>query len=321
MQEGYEESPSVLDHLKACVQELKMMVKLDSSLSIYLDKAFDFHANLNELILEFEKYGSLINNDSSRLEKVQERLLLLKKLQRRYNHDLPSLLQRRDELRSFQAHENVEKLIEELHAKEKFARQERDKNNIDLTNARRKVAHKFENNLMKYLRPLGLLNVRFKIKFLFSEPSDNGSDAVQFLFSANPGQSLAPLMEIASGGEMSRFLLALKTVLSDIDGSNTLLFDEIDAGVSGRVSAAIANVLKELAVKRQVFCITHQPLVAAVADHHFRISKSVENGVTRSYVLPLSDIQDRQKELAELAGGDFVGASVYAASLLDHQAA
>ena len=79
--------------------------------------------------------------------------------------------------------------------------------------------------------------------------------------------------------------------------------------------------MKELAVKRQVFCITHQPLVAAVADHHFRISKSVENGVTRSYVLPLSDIQDRQKELAELAGGDFVGASVYAASLLDHQAA
>ena len=103
--------------------------------------------------------------------------------------------------------------------------------------------------------------------------AEHGADAVQFLFSANPGQPMAPLTEVASGGEMSRFLLALKTTLADVDGSSTLLFDEIDAGVSGRVSGAMADLLQTLARQRQVFCVTHQPLVAAVADHHFRVSK------------------------------------------------
>jgi len=132
---------------------------------------------------------------------------------------------------------------------------------------------------------------------------------------------LAPLCEVASGGEMSRFLLALKSVLCNIDSSITLLFDEIDSGVSGRVSSAIAQVLKDLSANRQVFCITHQPLIAAVADHHFRVVKTVEDGITRSDVLHLSNIQDRESELAELAGGDSCETRAYAASLLEHNAA
>ena len=120
---------------------------------------------------------------------------------------------------------------------------------------------------------------------------------------------------------MSRFLLALKTVLSTVDDSSTMIFDEIDVGVSGRVSSAIADLLKALASDRQVFCITHQPLVAAAAHQHFRVSKSHESGVTRSDVCKLVEIQDRQREIAELAGGDFAEAALYAASLLDQQAA
>ena len=118
---------------------------------------------------------------------------------------------------------------------------------------------------------------------------------------------------------MSRFLLALKTALAAVDGSSTLLFDEIDSGVSGRVSGAMAELLRSLARHRQVFCVTHQPLVAAGADHHFRVSKDVQDGITRSRVSYLRDTQQRPLELAELAGGD--QARAYAASLLDQKSA
>lgn len=115
---------------------------------------------------------------------------------------------------------------------------------------------------------------------------------------------------------MSRFLLALKTCLAAADPQVTLLFDEIDSGVSGRVSGAMASLLQRLAEQRQVFCVTHQPLVAAAADHHYRVSKQVEGGVTHTRVSHLRDTRDRQRELAELAGGDSGDTHRYAASLL-----
>ena len=208
-----------------------------------------------------------------------------------------------------------------MRVKEHSLRVKRDENNQALSKLRKEVAAKLEISLMEYLRTLGLSNVRFSINLISSLPSERGSDAAQFLFSANPGEPLAPLIEVASGGEMSRFLLALKTILAEVDGSSTLLFDEIDSGVSGRVSGAIAKVLRELSIHRQVFCVTHQPLVAAAADHHFSVRKFVENGKTRSEVSPLLDLSSRQKELAELAGGDIGDANAYAASLLDMQAA
>ncbi len=321
LHEGSNEIPSVLDQLANCIHELKIMSNFDTTLNTYLDKTFDLHDNIKQLILDLEQHRSLLDDDSSRLDKVQTRLSLLKKLQRRYDLDLPKLLKRRDDLRSSQITNNFEVLIRELEVKEIKAREQRDSDNISLTKAREKVAIQFEKDLMKYLRRLGLSNVRFKIQFNSCQPTAKGADEIQFLFSSNPGQDLAPLVEIASGGEMSRFLLALKTVLSEVNGFSTLLFDEIDAGVSGRISGAIASVLKDLALKRQVFCVTHQPLVAAVADNHFSVVKSVKDGITRSHVVKLSDIDARQRELAELAGGDFAEARVYAASLLGNQAA
>jgi len=168
---------------------------------------------------------------------------------------------------------------------------------------------------------MGLANVRFEVAIEAAEPGEEGADAVQFRFSANPGQPLAPLAEVASGGEMSRFMLALKTCLAAADPHVTLLFDEIDSGVSGRVSGAMAALLQRLARQRQVFCVTHQPLVAAAADHHFRVSKTVEAGLTQTRVSQLRDTRARQAELAELAGGDSGEAHSYAASLLAERVA
>ncbi len=174
---------------------------------------------------------------------------------------------------------------------------------------------------MEALRPMGLANVRFEVRVEPAAAGEEGADAVVFLFSANPGQPLAPLAEVASGGEMSRFLLALKTCLASADAPVTLLFDEIDTGVSGRVSGAMADLLRRLARERQVFCVTHQPLVAAAADHHYRVSKQVLEGVTHTRVSHLRDTQARRRELAELAGGEAGQAETFAASLLDRAAA
>ncbi len=164
-------------------------------------------------------------------------------------------------------------------------------------------------------------NVRFKVAFETCEPNCNGIDKVDFMFSANPGLPLSPLAEIASGGEKSRVMLAIKSIFSAVDGTNLLVFDEIDSGVSGSASACIAKLLNKISRYRQVFCVTHQPLIAANADHHFSFKKIVERGKTSSNLKKLDEIEDRKLELASLAGGELMEALAYAASLLEHRAA
>jgi len=314
--EGAEAAPSVLDHLAACDQELQTMAALDAGVGALHGACADALAGLQDLARDLDRYGSLLESEPDSLALLQERMAQLKVLERRHGQTLPELIARRDSLREQLAQADVEAALAGLQAAEAVARQGRDRANAALTRARTAAARGLEHQLMEALRPMGLANVRFAVALSAAEPSEEGADAVQFLFSANLGQPPAPLAEVASGGEMSRFLLALKTCLAAADPHVTLLFDEIDAGVSGRVSGAMAQLLRRLAEQRQVFCITHQPLVAAAAQHHFRVSKSVEAGLTHTLVSHLRDTHERQAELAELAGGDFGEANSYAASLL-----
>jgi DNA repair protein RecN (Recombination protein N) len=272
---------------------------------------------LQDLARDLDRYGSSLESDPESLAALQERMALLKSLERRHGLDLAQLIGLRDQLREHLSPGGVEASIQGLEQAELRARQHRDRVNAALGDQRRAAAHGLEQQLMEALRPMGLANVRFAVAIEPTTATEDGADAVQFLFSANPGQPLAPLAEVASGGEMSRFLLALKTCLAAADPHVTLLFDEIDTGVSGRVSGAMAELLRRLAAQRQVFCVTHQPLVAAAADHHFRVSKAVEEGQTLTRVSHLRDTRAREAELAELAGGDSGEALSYAASLLD----
>jgi len=315
--EGAEGAPSVLDHLAACEQELQIMQQLDGSVETLSSTAADALAQLQDLVRELDRYGASLESDPERLAELQERMAELKALERRHGMELAELIAQRDRLREQLAPGGAEASLEALEAREAKARQQRDCLNGQLTARRQAAAAALEQQLMEALRPMGLANVRFAVQIELAAAGAEGADAVQFLFSANPGQPLAPLAEVASGGEMSRFLLALKTCLAAADQHVTLLFDEIDTGVSGRVSGAMAELLRRLARQRQVFCVTHQPLVAAAADHHFRVSKQVVDGLTHTRVSPLRDTQARQVELAELAGGDHSEARSYAASLLE----
>ena len=319
LRDGAEQAPSLQDHLAASVQELQSMAQLDSSLVELRDQALDLEANVEELLRCLDHYGLALESDPEHLDRIQERLADLKRLQRRHGLDLARLIDRRDALRQRLGDGGFAADLERLRLVELSQRQQRDQANNALRQARSEAAVALQASLLELLPPMGLANVRFKVDLRAADPADHGADAVCFLFSANPGQPMAPLTEVASGGEMSRFLLALKTTLAAVDGSSTLLFDEIDAGVSGRVSGAMADLLRSLGEQRQVFCVTHQPLVAAVADHHFRVSKEVDEGVTYSRVSQLRDTRERRQELAELAGGD--QADLYAASLLAQRSA
>ena len=318
--EGAEEAPSALDHVAACEGELVSMQQLDPSLAPLLERCSDGLAQLQDLARELDRYGAALESDPESLGQLQERIAQLKALERRHGKDLVELIRWRDALREQLAPGGAEASLQALEGAERSSRAARDRANGALTQARQAAALALQEQLLARLRPMGLTHVRFAVQLEPTSPTEEGADAVQFLFSANPGQPLAPLAEVASGGEMSRFLLALKTCLATADPHVTLLFDEIDAGVSGRVSGAMAELLQDLAAQRQVFCVTHQPLVAAAADHHFRVAKEVRDGRTHTRVSQLRDTQARQAELAELAGGDSGETRSYAASLLKREA-
>jgi DNA repair protein RecN (Recombination protein N) len=321
LQEGDPAAPPVLEHLAACQQELQLMEALDTSLEPLRDRCCNLLAELQDLARDLDRYGASLDSDPENLAEMQQRIAQLKTLERRHGQEVAELIQLRDRLREQLGPGGDSAALELLEQRERQARQRRDQANGALRQARQRAAQELEQQLMRALRPMALTHVRFSVVLESADAMEEGADAVAFLFSANPGQPLAPLAEVASGGEMSRFLLALKTCLAEADPHVVLLFDEIDAGVSGRVSGAMAELLRRLATSRQVFCITHQPLVAAAADHHFRVSKEVLQGTTHTRVSQLRDTQERQAELAELAGGDSGEARSYAASLLERKVA
>ena len=172
---------------------------------------------------------------------------------------------------------------------------------------------------MSILGNLGLENANFSIQFSQCKPSSDGIDDINFLFSANPDQQLAPLSNVISGGELSRFLLAIKSSISK--KPNTFFLDEIDSGLSGKSLFSLVELIKEISKDQQVLCITHQPFLAATGCAHFKVYKQVSKGMTFTSISKLTTKKERKQELIELIGGGFCEANDYASRLLDRAAA
>ena len=321
LDESSDEYPTILDHTNYCINELKFLSQIDSSLEPVFDDFYKLINNLNDLIYQINDYEKTLDIDPSFLNDLQVRLSTLKFYQKKYHRNIEDLISYKNELINSLSSQDSSNNINQLSSLEQKKRIIRDKSNKDLSTIRKIIALQLEDKLIMTLKKLGIPNVRFKVVFEECEPTINGIDKVNFMFSANPGLSLAPLAEIASGGEKSRILLAIKAIFSSFEQTNLLIFDEIDSGVSGSVSSYVATLLRELSNHCQVFCVTHQPIIAAFADNHFALKKSVIAGDTKSIVLKLNQNVDRQRELALLAGGGIVEANAYAASLLEHKAA
>jgi DNA repair protein RecN (Recombination protein N) len=319
-----DETPTAADLLGDCETILNHIVEFDSRMESMLELVRDAVAAVMEVGRQISIYGESLEADPQRLEEVEERIRELKQICRKYGPTLTEAIAYFERIQIELAElNNNEQSIETLEQQEQVCLQNLNQVNQQLTQLRRKTAANLESHLLTELKPLGMEKVKFQVKIAPSSPTAMGADKITFMFSPNPGEPIQPLTEIASGGEMSRFLLALKACFNQHDGAETMVFDEIDVGVSGRVAQAIAEKLHQLSQNQQVLCVTHQPLVAAMADRHFRVDKQVinKNGNAEQRtvvrVTSLDNLSTRREELAQLAGGKSANqAMAFAESLL-----
>jgi len=297
------------------------MVAVDRNLEGILELVSSALAQVEEAARQINTYGSDMESDPDRLEQIEDRIRQLKQICRKYSSTggLGEAIAHKHKLKTQLAEINANN--QPLEVLEKIANENLTKLTkacTKLTQLRQQSAKALEQQLIIALKSLAMEKVQFQVKITAQVPSINGVDLVSFEFSPNLGEPLQPLAETASGGEISRFLLALKTCFAQTAQSAQgltplLVFDEIDVGVSGRVAQAIAQRLFQLGQGHQVLCVTHQPIVAAIADHHFQVSKKFiqidTNGLKsdRTVVeVELLDSSQRKQELANLAGGVMV---------------
>ena len=313
---------AIADLLGTAEGLLTDMCQYDEAIASILEMVREALTQVVEASQQLSTYGDSLESDPQRLNEVEERIVLLKRLCRKYGPTLAEAIAYEQKLAQELAEltdqdQSVEKLEEEYEQTKEVLIKECE----TLTQLRKKTALQLEKQLVKELKPLAMEKVIFVCQITPITPNGTGADQIIFYFSPNPGEKIQPLSTTASGGEMSRFLLALKACFSQADNpDHTLIFDEIDVGVSGKVAQAIADKLYQLGQTQQVLCVTHQPLVAAMADSHFRVDKNIiqESSLhlvknsedlnlseirTVVRVTPLNSVQARQKELAQLTGG------------------
>ena len=304
------EAGAVSELLAQVEKRLLAMQAFDPAIAPILEMIQSALIHVQESSRQIQDYLETLEADPQRLDKIERRIHTLKHLCRKYGPTLADVLNYcatvNQELASLEDDSgSLESLAEAVAQAEVTLKQHCER----LTAYRQQAARRLEKALIQALRPLGMANVQFQVQIQPGSLTAEGQDQITYLLSPNPGQPLQPLGDVASGGEMSRLLLALKLVFNQVDPVPTLIFDEIDTGVSGKVAQAIATTLQELGQQRQILIVTHQPLIAAVAQHHWRVEKRIRGEQTFVEVTSLEGSQ-RREELAQLAGGDAAGAAL-----------
>lgn len=305
---GDEGAAELIGH---ALREMMSVSGLDGELSgilSQLEQIDQLLRDFNRDLLDYQENAAFSEAD---LAETEERLNTLNHLKSKYGRTLEEVLNYQEErekerqrLSDFDAYrERLKKCL--LEAEEEFDRLCRRASGL-----RREAAKTLEKELEKALFDLNFMHVEFQVEVKSGEEYQNplGFDDVEFMISTNVGEEKKPLSMVASGGELSRIMLGLKTVIADRDEVETLIFDEIDAGISGKTAWKVSEKLGMLSKKRQVICITHLPQIAAQADTHFYIEKNVENGATRTSISPLTE-EKRISEIARLLGGEEISAA------------
>ena len=259
----------------------------------------DIYARLEDISREVKRYADNLEDDPAELERVEERLQVIYKLKRKYGGSVEAVLEFYEEIsKEIEFYSNSQEKLEQLTAAREAEQEILDTAAQQLTNIREEAAKRVAKQIEDSLKDMEMNNAKFYIQVTpRTEWNAMGRDKVEFLISANAGEDLKPLAKIASGGEMSRVMLALKAVLVDADEIETFIFDEIDTGVSGRTAAKVGGKMSVIGQKRQILCITHLPQIAAMADKHFLIEKETINDQTITNVKNL----DEDAAVAEVA--------------------
>ncbi len=316
LDESSSEMPGISELLGQVLQALHGLSRIDSSQATLADQADSLSVQVNELSRDLHAYLDQIEYNPRRLEVVEERLELLHSLQRKYGGSIDAVLayaqKGREELEQIT---HATERIEELIGQEQQLRLVLAEKAQSLSVQRQHAAQNLATAVEKELMDLSMAGARFEVGFgtisdlqgLTLETGEvvrfdeTGVDQVEFLIAPNPGEGLKPLVKIASGGETSRLMLALKRVLAQADEIPTLIFDEIDQGIGGRIGFVVGEKLWHLARDHQVLCVTHLPQLAAFGDQHLRVSKQVQSGRTLTLVEALA-LEGRRRELAQMLG-------------------
>jgi DNA repair protein RecN (Recombination protein N) len=300
---GTGDEGGAVDPLSASLIQLQSMAALDESVAAVLQDLETALYAAQQVQSAIRDYMDDIEFNPSRLEAVEERLDLIRTLKRKYGDTIEEIVAYGQDVAA--------KMDGLTHSEERTAEIEKEidrvrKALIDvsrrLSDLRKKGAAEFAAAVEAQLSELAMANTKFDVSFVETEPGARGMDQVEFVISPNPGEPLKPLAKIASGGEISRVMLALKTVMAGADSVPTLIFDEIDTGIGGRTAQVLGQKLSQVAKSAQVLCVTHLPQIASRADHHFSVEKQVEGDRT---VVTVSQVEGevRVEELARMMGG------------------
>lgn len=295
------------------ISELNTLVSSLNTLSEYIKEAGSYGSSVNEGIINLQDCSEFILSEIESfggsgldINAIEERLDLIYRLTRKYGATEEDVLSYLKKIKA--EYDDISlsgERIERLSAEYDSVLEELISVGNELTKSRIKAGENFSARIKKELKFLDMPNVDFKVKVDQCAATATGLDDVEFLISANLGQELKPIAKIASGGELSRIMLAIKCVLTDLDSVDTLIFDEIDSGVSGRAAEKIGYKLKEVSRFSQVICVTHLAQIACFADNHLYIEKTTENGKTRTKVTRLG-FKERTEEIARIMGGSVI---------------
>ena len=301
----------VSDAISAAISDIRYIEGIDEKASDFLSMLNDADSIISDFNRELSSYMADASFDAERFNEVELRLNEINRLKDKYGTTIELIL---DELKKRQdkkaKYESFDEYLAELKAKVDAATKELSALCDKLSDIRKKKAKELSAKMIEAMSDLNFLNSEFDVSLKrLDHFTADGIDDGEFVICTNPGEPLRPLKDIASGGEMSRIMLAIKTVLASGGGIDTLIFDEIDAGISGRTAQAVSEKLSTVAGSHQVICITHLPQIAAMADTHFLIEKSVENGHTISGIKKLYD-NELVDELARMLGGSAITEAV-----------
>ncbi|PCJ54028.1 MAG: DNA repair protein RecN [Candidatus Hydrogenedentota bacterium] len=316
-----EETPTTLDTLSSAARDIEELASTDASFQVLSERFGNVQSELQSLTDEIRSIAESPEFDPQELDSVNSRLNLIRELKRKYGDDIARILAYRaeikDEIDSFQ---NKDKRLEELNLQQESRREKAQKQAEKLSKQRKKCASSLNQQITHVLQELGMEGAEFSVHITEKDLGLHGIDHVEFLLAANPGEPPKAMRNVASGGELSRVMLALKAVFAEADRIPTLIFDEIDAGIGGSVANQVALKLKSLASTHQTLCITHLPQIAAAATSHYHVAKTSEKGKTITRIQRI-DEKTRIEELARLLDGTLTDVSrLHAESLLNEMA-
>ena len=303
---GDDNGPGALSLLDQARDALSAIRHLDDGYGALSERLAAVYSETFDLADTLRDRRDSFEFSPNELDEVEGRLDRLYRLKKKYGPSVEDMLDYLDRCRAeleqiTDADDTLARLEKQRAAAEKAARGEAEK----LSRARREAAEDLSAQILSELTQLDMGKIRFAVDFAETELTENGADDVQFLMSANAGEDLKPIHKIASGGELARIMLAMKNVLSEQDQVGTMVFDEVDTGVSGRAAQKVAEKMARISRRKQVLCVTHLPQLAAMADTHFSVEKGERDGRTYTRVAQL-DRSQRRAELARLTGGSHV---------------